>query len=651
MNLEKLSDEHLEDYVEKITYKSQAGSYVCPLCKSGEGEHKSGAFGIYPNGKGRLKFNCFKCRKQGDLYDLIGLYENISDKSEQIKRARELYDPSYDPLLFKGSKSSGAVKSSSENEEAADYTELYKKWSEDLDKTDYHRGITLETLKRFNVGYCKNWRHPKAPSNSPASERLIIPTSRSSYLARATDPSIERKYSKQKVGKVKLFNIAALETAKQPIFIVEGELDALSIIDVGGEAIALGSTAYQNMLSSQLSSIRLIQPLIIALDNDESGKTAADELEAKLKALGVKCIVRDIYTGAGYSYKDSNEFLNADRELFKEVIEKTSQEARAMIEQQRTEERAAYRESFSNMAFMDNFRTALNDRERRRFYPTPFSRLNEYLDGGLHEGLTVIGALSSTGKTTFILQLADSLARKGNDVIFFTLEQSREELIAKSISRITYLLDEEPDKRQAKTARGLYREDLSLNERALICEAMNYYEQNISNNLFVSEGVTSRLTVRDVRETVEKHISLTGNNPVVFVDYLQILKPDPDNSNNQDSKQNIDNIVSDLRKIARDYHIPVVCLSSFNRASYNKRADMAAFKESGGIEYSSDLLISLELASIDGRDKPEEIALKLEETKGEVEKDIRLSILKNRSGLRGDINFSFNGMFNIFDEK
>ena len=49
---------------------------------------------------------------------------------------------------------------------------------------------------------------------------------------------------KSKVGKVRIFNSKALYTASKPVFIVEGELDALSIIiDVGGEAVALGSTA------------------------------------------------------------------------------------------------------------------------------------------------------------------------------------------------------------------------------------------------------------------------------------------------------------------------------------------------------------------------------------------------------------------------
>lgn len=47
------------------------------------------------------------------------------------------------------------------------------------------------------------------------------------------------------------------------------------------------------------------------------------------------------------------------------------------------------------------------------------------LDGGLYTGLYFIGAVSSLGKTTFTLQIADNLAKQGRDVLCFFLEQVR----------------------------------------------------------------------------------------------------------------------------------------------------------------------------------------------------------------------------------
>jgi len=70
---------------------------------------------------------------------------------------------------------------------------------------------------------------------------------------------------------------------------------------------------------------------------------------------------------------------------------------------------------------------------------TGFNTLDVALDGGLFEGLYVIGAISSLGKTTLAIQIADYLASQGRDVLYISLEMSRYEIMAKSISRHTLL--------------------------------------------------------------------------------------------------------------------------------------------------------------------------------------------------------------------
>lgn len=73
---------------------------------------------------------------------------------------------------------------------------------------------------------------------------------------------------------------------------------------------------------------------------------------------------------------------------------------------------------------------------------TGFSKLDAALDGGLYDGLYVMGAVSSLGKTAFCMQMADNLARQGRDVLIFTLEMTAFELMARSISRETFLADD-----------------------------------------------------------------------------------------------------------------------------------------------------------------------------------------------------------------
>ena len=88
---------------------------------------------------------------------------------------------------------------------------------------------------------------------------------------------------------------------------------------------------------------------------------------------------------------------------------------------------------------------------------TGFEILDDKLDGGLYPGLYVIGAISSLGKTTLVLQIADQIAKAGQDVLFFSLEMARNELMAKSISRQTYIntLATSGAAENAKTTRGI----------------------------------------------------------------------------------------------------------------------------------------------------------------------------------------------------
>ena len=52
-----------------------------------------------------------------------------------------------------------------------------------------------------------------------------------------------------------------------------------------------------------------------------------------------------------------------------------------------------------------------------------------------------MGGISSVGKTTFISQLADQMAAAGEHVLFFSMEQSRLEMVSKSLARRTAMLD------------------------------------------------------------------------------------------------------------------------------------------------------------------------------------------------------------------
>lgn len=297
-------------------------------------------------------------------------------------------------------------------------------------------------------------------------------------------------------------------------------------------------------------------------------------------------------------------------------------------------------------AYITSFKQNINNDVLYKPISTGFNALDKILDGGLKNSLYFIGAISSLGKTTLALQIGDNIAQRGHDVILFSLEMGKDELTAKSISRHTYQLAVDP--RHAKTVNGILEgnryKSYNDTEKQLISDAIDNYS-DYAGHIVIKEGM-GNIGVKEIREQVKAHIKATGNRPVIIVDYLQILAPYNDRTSD---KQNTDKAVLELKRISRDYKIPVLGISSFNRDSYKAgssgRVSMADFKESGAIEYGADVLIGLEFAAA-GRDNYNEQAEKKKDPR-----EIRLVILKNRNYKAWDsVTFKYYPKFNYFSE-
>lgn len=636
--------ERLTDYVEGITERSKKGNkkaFVCPLCGSGTGKSGTGAFTITPEGN---SWKCFACDKGGDTLDLIGYVEGIDDYNSKLTRAGELFNLDIDMATeYQNQSKSGQVAdthSSIHTSVDGDYIEFYKKANSNIGNTTYakDRGLSDSILSRFKIGFVEDWKHPNAPENVTGSPRLIIPVTQTSYLARDTRkdiPEYQKQYAKTKVGGSNIFNGRAfIEHGDRPIFVVEGEIDALSIMEVGGLAIGLGSTSNTKKLAELVKGKELTRPLILALDNDPRGKKAQEQLEGFLQAQKTPYTVAKLTEGTA---KDPNEMLVRDRVAFEKLVEEAVKNAR--------DDKEKYLET-STDNYIQQFLNGITESVNTPSISTGFKLLDEALDGGFYEGLYIVGAISSLGKTTLVTQIADQIASKGHDVLIFSLEMARSEIMAKSISRHTVMevLQSGGNMSDAKTVRGITAgaryAKYSQAERELIKQSVTAYS-GYAKHIYITEGVGD-LGVNQIRQTVEKHARYTGNTPLVIVDYLQILAPTNERATD---KQNTDKAVMELKRISRDFKTPVIGISSFNRDNYEKSVSMQSFKESGAIEYSSDILIGLQLKGAGEKD------FDPTEAKKKDPREIELVILKNRNGKTGvKVPFEFYPMFNYFVE-
>ncbi|MBD5111437.1 MAG: DNA primase [Ruminococcaceae bacterium] len=659
----------LTEYVQSITKPSCGENmYVCPLCGSGEGKHKTGAFSVYDNGQ---KWKCFSCGNGGDLFELIGQIEHIGDFKNRMDRAAEIFHITLDSndeykkghmIMERTEIKSVENETTAKEEPEVDYTENFnianrqlfdERYKEGLEYL-HKRGISDETARKFNVGYVPFWRHPKVTSdNVPTSPRIIIPTSKSTYMARdiRSDSELDisaKRFTKQKVGKVHILNESALWNSETPIYVVEGEIDLMSIIEVGGNGIALGSTNMVDKFLSLVSKKPPIQPLIVSLDNDEDknkGEKAALELMKGLEEQGIPCIK---YNPCG-KHKDPNEALTADRSTFTAAVEhgSTLDIPRKIVNEDVPTDKENYMR-LSNGGYFQGFVNRIANSVNDTCISTGFKYLDNCLGDGLQPGLYLIGAVPSLGKTTFTLQIADNAAYCGHDVMFFSLEMSRDELMSKSVSRhtATYLVENGKNVTGAKSTteimRGKCHQHFTEAESVMVEEAMKRYAQ-YADRIFVEEGCGD-LSVYNVCKAVERHIKLMGKTPLIVIDYLQILAPYPGYERSAE-RVIADKTTMELKRLGRDLKTPILVISSFNRQSYNQEVSFSSFKESGGLEYGADVLLGLQFDSVN-KEKFSDVKAK----SGDIY-NIELMILKQRNGKVGNkVKFDFFPRCNYFME-
>ena len=616
---------------------------------------------------------CPDCGAHYDIFDIIRLHHELANNDEAFTKACEIYGIQVD-------ENSEEVNSTNTDAETTESLSDQHNEREKQDMVEYLKiceialngedrrgieylqkhGITDAGIKKFKLGF-----DPAFSFGENRQPAIIIPNG-CSYIAMSINSDAERFNGYGQEEGSLLFNLEAL-TENKPVFIVENERDAVACGELEMTAVSIGSAENVSQLLryfKEHEEVRPKYPLQVSMDKDAEGDRASKELVNGLNSMGIPAHNVDV----SGDYRNVSEALCVDRETLRSSLEQLSRHAKPVEESKR--DRESYLRS-SGLGRMQGFRRKA---ERNRYISpvrTGFTKLDETLGGGLFSGLYIIGAISSLGKSAFALQIADNIAKNdGKDVIFFALEMSPEELMARSISRETYegVNKEDSPEEIARTTReilnGQNYDNFSEEAKRAIEEAYASYEEYGENIFFINRRVrpseegtqdNSISTVEDIREAVQHHVNVMNCTPVVIVDYLQLLGS---SAGNGAGRLTVEENVVALKKLSRDFNTPVIVISSLNRASYDKEIAFEAFRESSSIEYSCDLLIGLQFERPEDPEGEESCKGKKGKAKFDINeakrKDVReleAVILKHRNGVTGGkCKFSFNAKYNRFEE-
>lgn len=296
------------------------------------------------------------------------------------------------------------------------------------------------------------------------------------------------------------------------------------------------------------------------------------------------------------------------------------------------ERKALYPDDISDWVGDGMFEQWLEHRNTDRI-SCGYGLIDSVLGGGFYSGMYCIAGDSGVGKTTLAWSMAYRMARS-RDVVYVSLEQSKGDLVSKSVCALT----------------GVALDDLDADKAG---SALQTIKGTVGHRLHVHTAGYST-TVDDVIDIMDRY-----DRPIVFIDYLQAMTP------SQDTKvfsfrEGIDKMVHTFKDYARDHRAIIIVLSSVNRASYGKTASMDAIKESGGIEFSCDAVMGMYLSCIDDhvdttRMKQAEIdemmRLKLSAALREPFRGVTIKVLKTRNGSpQQGVTLKYNPSISTFKE-
>lgn len=271
----------------------------------------------------------------------------------------------------------------------------------------------------------------------------------------------------------------------------------------------------------------------------------------------------------------------------------------------------------------EQLRILREDPESAKGTPTGFSELDKILVGLGPGDLVLVGARPGMGKTSFVMNIATTAAKKTKkSVAVFSLEMSCEQLVTRMLSSEA-LID----------SYNMRSGNLSNDEWNKLAEAAGSLSEC---DILIDD--TSGITVTGMKAKLRREKNLG----LVVIDYLQLMQGDRRNENRV---QEVSEISRSLKLLAKELHVPVITCAQLSRAPEARAGNMpqlSDLRDSGAIEQDADIVMFLyrpEYYKENGAEK------KQEEVKQNYAEVI---VAKNRHGSTGKVEMGWFGQYTKF---
>jgi len=249
----------------------------------------------------------------------------------------------------------------------------------------------------------------------------------------------------------------------------------------------------------------------------------------------------------------------------------------------------------------------------QRGVETDYFELDEMLNGLQAGEMIIIAARPSMGKTAIAMNIIENVACRGVPCAVFSLEMSKQQLAQRMLCS-----------RGNIDAHKLRKGMLQSHEYAHLA---NVVGELAKAPIWVDDS--PGLTILELRAKARR-LKLQHDIKLIMIDYMQLM----DNPGVESRQQQISEISRGIKAVARELHIPVICLSQLNRASEGRdghRPRMSDLRESGSIEQDADVVMLLHREDYYRQTEPD----------FQPDNIAELIIAKQRNGPTGTVKLTF----------
>lgn len=265
---------------------------------------------------------------------------------------------------------------------------------------------------------------------------------------------------------------------------------------------------------------------------------------------------------------------------------------------------------------LDNIANAVKRGDNLQGISTGWRYLDKLI-GGYHKGnLIIIGGRPGMGKSAIGLSFCVDACKWAN-MLFYTIEMSKEELAQRYISDFSHI-----ENYKIRNA------SVSLNDIENIATQL----YNTDKDFYIIDSVNRHID--HVTSQIRLHKAKHGLD-VVVIDYLQLI-----DGNGKTRYDIVSEASKRLKQLAKELGITVIALAQLKREEKGDvKPTLSDLKESGQLEQDADIILFPFRPSYYAEERPE------------IENDAELIIAKNRSGMCGIIKLTFEGKYTRYKEQ